>query len=102
MRLGGTCWRLEQLELALEGAFFLPVAQLNKLRRDLVEARPQLILASATPRANWRRIGLISQSYCRVFPALVWAGLRIRNRRWLCLCAALSNCEPCAINQWRH
>ncbi len=37
-RLGGTCWRLEQLELALEGALFLPVAQLNKLRRDLVEA----------------------------------------------------------------
>jgi putative protease len=37
-RLGGTCWRLEQLELALEGALFLPVAQLNKLRRDPVEA----------------------------------------------------------------
>ena len=37
-RLGGTCWRLEQLELALEGALFLPVAQLNKLCRDLVEA----------------------------------------------------------------
>ena len=30
-RLGGTCWRLEQLELALEGALFLPLAQLNKL-----------------------------------------------------------------------
>ena len=29
---------MEQLELALEGAFFLPVAQLNKLCRDLVEA----------------------------------------------------------------
>ena len=29
---------MEQLEPALEGAFFLPVAQLNKLRRDLVEA----------------------------------------------------------------
>ena len=37
-RLGGTCWRLEQLEIALEGALFLPVGQLNKLRRDLVEA----------------------------------------------------------------
>lgn len=37
-RLGGTCWKLERLEPALEGALFLPIAQLNKLRRELVEA----------------------------------------------------------------
>ena len=37
-RLGGTWWKLERLEIALEGALFLPVGQLNKLRRDLVES----------------------------------------------------------------
>ena len=36
-RLGGTPWRLHQLELELEGDVFLPVAQLNQLRRDLVD-----------------------------------------------------------------
>jgi U32 family peptidase len=37
-RLGGTWWKLERLEIALEGALFLPVGQLNKMRRDLVES----------------------------------------------------------------
>ena len=36
-RLGGTGWSLEALELALEGDLFLPVAQLNQLRRSLVD-----------------------------------------------------------------
>ena len=36
-RLGGTPWRLRQLELALCEGLFLPVAQLNALRRQLVE-----------------------------------------------------------------
>ena len=52
-RLGGTCWRLEQLEIALEGALFLPVGQLNKLRRDLVEA-----LAAIEPGPNYSQAPL--------------------------------------------
>ena len=36
-RLGGTPWRLERLELQLDEALFLPVAQLNQLRRALVD-----------------------------------------------------------------
>ncbi|WP_415399975.1 DUF3656 domain-containing U32 family peptidase [Synechococcus sp. W4D4] len=36
-RLGGTPWRLERLELELQDALFLPVAQLNQLRRQLVD-----------------------------------------------------------------
>ena len=36
-RLGGTPWELDQLEVALEGELFLPVAQLNQLRRQLVD-----------------------------------------------------------------
>lgn len=37
-RLGGTNWKLARLELDIGSALFLPIAQLNKLRRDLVEA----------------------------------------------------------------
>ena len=36
-RLGGTPWRLDRLELQLDEALFLPVAQLNQLRRALVD-----------------------------------------------------------------
>jgi putative protease len=36
-RLGGTPWRLGRLEMALGEGLFLPVAQLNALRRQLVE-----------------------------------------------------------------
>jgi putative protease len=43
-RLGGTPWRLGELELCLEGELFLPVAQLNELRRALVDR-----LAEAMP-----------------------------------------------------
>ena len=60
-RLGGTPWELAQLELELEGALFLPVAQLNQLRRELVdrladglaaaEQRPQLQVP-ASPAAQ--------------------------------------------------
>ena len=35
-RLGGTAWELTSLELQLNGELFLPVAQLNQLRRSLV------------------------------------------------------------------
>jgi len=35
-RLGGTPWQLGSLQLDLEGDLFLPVAQLNQLRRELV------------------------------------------------------------------
>ena len=36
-RLGGTGWTLERLELDLIGDLFLPVAELNRMRRDLLE-----------------------------------------------------------------
>ena len=36
-RLGGTPWQLEGLQLALDGDLFLPVAELNRLRRALVD-----------------------------------------------------------------
>ncbi|MBM5806880.1 MAG: U32 family peptidase [Cyanobacteria bacterium M_surface_10_m2_179] len=45
-RLGGTPWELAHLELALEGELFLPVAQLNQLRRALVDQ----LAAVAEPR----------------------------------------------------
>ncbi|NDG22393.1 MAG: U32 family peptidase [Synechococcaceae bacterium WBB_10_009] len=47
-RLGGTPWHLDQLECQLEGPLFLPVAQLNVLRRALVE---QLATALERPAA---------------------------------------------------
>ena len=36
-RLGGSGWVLEQLQVELEGDLFLPVAELNRLRRALLE-----------------------------------------------------------------
>jgi len=41
-RLGGTPWRLDGLELDLEGLLFLPVTELNRMRRGLVELLAQL------------------------------------------------------------
>jgi len=40
-RLGGTRWHLESLELDLEPGLFLPVSDLNALRRQLVERLDQ-------------------------------------------------------------
>ena len=40
-RLGGTRWHLESLELDLEPGLFLPVSDLNELRRRLVELLDQ-------------------------------------------------------------
>ena len=37
-RLGGTGWRLRQLDLNLQDGLFLPLAELNRLRRELVAA----------------------------------------------------------------
>jgi putative protease len=51
-RLGGTPWCLGGLEVCLEGEMFLPVAQLNELRRALVdqlaEAMPAVSSAAST------------------------------------------------------
>ena len=43
-RLGGTPWRLETLAVELPEALFLPLTQLNQMRRDLVD-----VLAGASP-----------------------------------------------------
>ncbi len=51
-RLGGTPWRLERLELDLPGGLFLPVAQLNQLRRQLVEQLGQALAAGGDPAAT--------------------------------------------------
>lgn len=45
-RLGGTGWTLEALEVTLDGDLFLPMAQLNQLRRELVDQ-----LAALEPEA---------------------------------------------------
>ncbi|MCP9850538.1 U32 family peptidase [Cyanobium sp. Morenito 9A2] len=46
-RLGGTPWRLERLELALPDGLFLPLAQLNALRRALVQQLAGMDVATA-------------------------------------------------------
>ncbi len=49
-RLGGTPWQLGSLDLDLEGELFLPPAQLNQLRRDLVELLTHA--QTVSPKAN--------------------------------------------------
>lgn len=51
-RLGGTRWTLEGLESALDGDLFLPMAQLNQLRRDLVDQ-----LAALDPDPGMAEVG---------------------------------------------
>ena len=48
-RLGGTPWKLDQLEVALDGELFLPLAELNQLRRRLVD---QLAESAASQPAD--------------------------------------------------
>ena len=48
-RLGGTRWQLEGLELDLPDGLFLPVAQLNQLRRELVEQLDRALEAGGGP-----------------------------------------------------
>ncbi len=57
-RLGGTAWRLEGLQVELEGELFLPLTELNRMRRELVDqlalrepARPGHPSALPTPEA---------------------------------------------------
>ncbi|WP_232756239.1 U32 family peptidase [Vulcanococcus limneticus] len=48
-RLGGTRWQLMHLELALPPGLFLPVAQLNQLRRELVAQLDRALAAGGGP-----------------------------------------------------
>jgi putative protease len=50
-RLGGSGWVLERLELDLEGDLFLPVAELNRMRRELLEQlqQPPALASSQGP-----------------------------------------------------
>ena len=52
-RLGGTGWHLEALELDLEGDLFLPVAEVNRLRRQLLE---QLEALAECPDSSQRAV----------------------------------------------
>lgn len=45
-RLGGTPWRLEGLELDLEPGLFLPLSQLNQIRRELVGRLASLVCSN--------------------------------------------------------
>lgn len=56
-RLGGSGWRLSRLELHLQDGLFLPVAELNRLRRDLVERLDQLENAVGTGLQTQNRKG---------------------------------------------
>ena len=51
-RLGGSGWRLRDLTVELEGDLFLPVAELNRMRRALLEALgPPVAAQQITPLA---------------------------------------------------
>lgn len=66
-RLGGTPWELGSLVVDLEGDLFLPVAQLNQLRRQLVE-----LLAPAATRPEPPMQATASHSVS----AAVWGSAR--------------------------
>jgi putative protease len=51
-RLGGTPWRLEQLSLDLPEGLFLPVAQLNQLRRSLVQCLAEAQVSEVDGASN--------------------------------------------------
>jgi putative protease len=51
-RLGGTPWHLASLEFELSGELFLPVAQLNALRRALVDALAKALATRAAAQPH--------------------------------------------------
>ena len=73
-RLGGTPWELAELDLDLEGELFLPVAQINQLRRALVdrladglalaaqEPQPQTVAATAAQPERLRQLLQVSSA----------------------------------------
>ncbi len=48
-RLGGTGWELTSIDVQIEGATFLPLAELNRLRRQLVDQLQAALAASDAP-----------------------------------------------------
>ena len=56
-RLGGTGWRLETLHLDLSGSLFLPIGDLNRLRRALLQAMADAGLTPANRLMSHRRCG---------------------------------------------
>ncbi|MFM8525778.1 MAG: DUF3656 domain-containing protein [Cyanobacteriota bacterium] len=62
-RLGGSAWHLETLDLDLEPGLFLPVKELNALRRQLVKQLESGHAATAEPGAGdeRQRMTLLSQ-----------------------------------------
>ena len=69
-RLGGTGWHLEALELDLDGDLFLPVAEVNRLRRQLLEQLERLApdQDAAAPRDS-REPGAVLQHLLPSLPA---------------------------------
>jgi putative protease len=67
-RLGGTGWRLEHLEVRLEGALFLPVAELNRMRRALVEQLNARLAAAGTADRLPEPCGSIAASLAALAP----------------------------------
>ena len=51
-RLGGTPWQLERLDVQLPEGVFLPIAQLNQLRRQLVERLAERVPSISTESAK--------------------------------------------------
>ena len=73
-RLGGTPWTLESLELALDGDLFLPMAQLNQLRRELVDRlasleRNPVLAGSVEPSEPCADLEAVLQQLVAVEPA---------------------------------
>ena len=79
-RLGGSGWQLSGLELDLPPALFLPVAELNRLRRALVaelaslEAQPAALQAPPAAPAPGPREGVVPAALLALHPASPPAG----------------------------
>ena len=62
-RLGGTGWRLEHLQLQLSESLFLPVGELNRLRRALLQAMANAGIVPGNPvMTSERRAAAPSES----------------------------------------
>jgi len=75
-RLGGTGWRLDQLEIDLGEGLFLPVAELNRMRRSLLQR-----MADAGLTADLQRDQRPSDSW-QVEPEPIVRSILQRLRHW--------------------
>ncbi|MDD2711223.1 MAG: U32 family peptidase [Verrucomicrobiae bacterium] len=97
-RLGGSRWRLETLKNELDGKVILPVSELNRLRRDLVERLEKMWREDEAARKRPPLRPVLDRMMaepCRT------TGGPLPERSWGVLCRTLEQAQTALEMGWR-